>query len=51
MDNDTFQIQVRNDNLAPLFLTRSVLVWPTSWGMIFDYNQFNGVKYYDVDYD
>ena len=49
INNDTFQVQVKNDNLAPAFLTHSVLVWPTSWGMIFDYHQFNGVKYYDID--
>jgi hypothetical protein len=47
--NAHFEFQVYNDNVASARLIRSVLVWPTNWGMVFDYKQFNNNKYYDID--
>jgi hypothetical protein len=44
-----FEFQVYNDNSASANLIHSILVWPSSWGMVFDYKQFNNNKYYDVD--
>ncbi len=49
LNGDNFEIRVRNNNIAPAFLTHSIMVWPTSWGMYFNYHQFNGDTYYDVD--
>ena len=49
LNNSELQITVLNRNLATGYLVHSTLEWPTTWGMIFDYKQFNNNKYYDVD--
>jgi hypothetical protein len=47
--NGGFEFQVWNRNVAQARLVHSILIWPTSWGMYFDYKQFNNNRYYDVD--
>jgi hypothetical protein len=46
----TFQINVRNGNFAPAYLTNSTLTWPDgAWGssMYFDWFRFNGNRYWN----
>ncbi len=51
INDDNFEIRVRNDNVAPAYLTYSTLQWPTNWSsnMYFDYFRFQGNRYYDVN--
>ena len=49
INGSSFEFQVRNSNVASAQLIRSILVWPTSWGMYFDNKQFNNIIYYDVN--
>jgi len=51
INDDNFEIRVRNDNIAPAYLTYSTLWWPTNWSpnMYFDYFYFQGNRYYDTN--
>jgi len=49
LSGDDFQIRVQNNNVASAYLIDSTLVWPTSWGMYFNYMQYRSTAYYDTD--
>ncbi len=49
--NNDFRFNVVNNNVATAYLINSTLIWPTNWGMYFNYMSFDGFTYYDVDFE
>lgn len=48
LSGDNFEIRVQNNNVASAYLIDSTLIWPTFWGMYFNYMKFRDTIYYDT---